>query len=179
IEQENLYHIADAWANTNQIPVHYHLPRPNGTDGYAYWSPWGGYVFGLEFPPQNPALGVAVQTYVCPSETEPRVTVVNVWTNFNLTMAMTDYQGVSGTNYTTNDGVLASNRYIKLAHITDGTSNTLLVGERHSSKDLHFGVWFAGCGQYGVGLPEGEEQGGSADIVLGVRELNSQHNGWG
>jgi prepilin-type processing-associated H-X9-DG protein len=37
-------------------------------------------------------------------------------------------------------------------------------------------MWFAGCGQSAYELPPGDEQRGSADVVLGVRELNSQQN---
>ena len=39
-------------------------------------------------------------------------------------------------------------------------------------------AWLAGCGQSDYSsLPRGDEQRGSADIVVGVRELNSRQNG--
>jgi prepilin-type N-terminal cleavage/methylation domain-containing protein/prepilin-type processing-associated H-X9-DG protein len=177
IEQENLWNQAYAFANAKGIPVHFYLPRPNGTDGYANWSPWGGYVFGLNQVGPNPAVSTVLDMFTCPSEVHPRLSSQFVAPGVELVMAFTDYQGVSGTDYTTNDGTLAANMYVRLTDILDGTSNTLLVGERASSKDLHYGTWFAGCGQYGVGLPEGDEQRGSADVVLGVRELNSQATG--
>jgi prepilin-type N-terminal cleavage/methylation domain-containing protein/prepilin-type processing-associated H-X9-DG protein len=177
IEQYDLYKEADDFAHNTSIPVVWYLPRPNGTPGYAHWSPWGGYVFGLSQPGQNPALEVVVPTYLCPSETEPPVAEMPTQSG-KLVMAYTDYQGVSGTNYTTKDGILGCNESMQFKDITDGLSNTIMVGERHSGKKLHFGVWFAGCGQYGYGLPEGDEQRGSGDIVLGTRELNSQHNGY-
>ncbi len=45
--------------------------------------------------------------------------------------------------------------------ITDGTSNTILVGERPPSVDLIYGWWFAGAGWDGSGV---------GDVVLGARE---------
>src|SRR5262249_23551952 len=70
IEQENLYREADAWAQNNSIPVHWPFPSPAGTDGYANWSPWGGWVFGMDQPQPNPALSVPIALYQCPSEPE-------------------------------------------------------------------------------------------------------------
>jgi prepilin-type N-terminal cleavage/methylation domain-containing protein/prepilin-type processing-associated H-X9-DG protein len=177
LDQGNLYNEANLFAHQVGFPVHWPLPPPNGTDGYAYWSPWGGWVFGMDQPGQNPALGVVVNTYVCPSEPLPRQTQQGTFGDLQLILAFTDYQGVSGTNYITNDGTLGCNIAVRIADITDGTSNTLMVGERHSSKGLHYGAWFAGCGQYGPGLPVGDEQRGSADVVLGVREINGQASG--
>ncbi len=50
---------------------------------------------------------------------------------------------------------------IKMNQITDGLSNTLMVGERPPSKDLYFGWWFAGFGMHGDG---------DCDVVLGISE---------
>jgi prepilin-type processing-associated H-X9-DG protein len=52
---------------------------------------------------------------------------------------------------------------VRLTDITDGTSQTLLAGERPPSTDFQFGWWYAGAGQLFTG---------SADGVLGVRERN-------
>src|SRR5262249_53175946 len=82
------------------------------------------------------------------------------------------------TNYKMHDGILAANHTVRLTEVTDGTSYTLLVGERSANKSPNFGVWFAGCGQYDRSLGAGDEQRGSADVVLGVRELNSGQNGY-
>jgi len=178
VEQENLYRQAETFADNTSIPVTWPFPTPNGTQGYASWSPWGGYPFGLPSLPQNPAIAAIVPLYVCPSEIYVLQSEIVGLDTFPLVQGYTDYQGISGTDYTTYDGTLPSNKEIRIADVLDGTSNTLIVGERHNSKQLHYGAYFSGCGQYGPGLPPGDEQRGSADVILGVRELNSQHNGY-
>jgi prepilin-type N-terminal cleavage/methylation domain-containing protein/prepilin-type processing-associated H-X9-DG protein len=177
VEQQNLYRQADEFAHVTTTPVTFPLPPPAGTPGYANWSPWGGWVFGLWKPGPNPALAVVVPTYICPSDPNPtRFEVATSWGN--LVQAVTHYQGVSGTDYTTPNGILGANRAVRLLDVTDGSSNTLLAGERSTTKTIYYGAWFAGCGQYDGSLPRGDEQRGSADVVLGTRELNSQQNGY-
>jgi prepilin-type processing-associated H-X9-DG protein/prepilin-type N-terminal cleavage/methylation domain-containing protein len=178
VEQDNLYRSAVAWSADTSVPVRFKYPLPAGVPGYASWSPWGGGIFGLDKIPENPALGVIVPTYVCPSDSEPRRDILKAHGGAMLYMAQTDYLGVSGTSYKTNDGMLGSNRTVRFADVTDGTSNTALVGERNASKSLSFGVWFAGCGQSDrKSYAPPDDNRGSADVVLGTRELNSRQNG--
>ena len=90
-------------------------------------------------------------------------------------MAGTNYLGVTGTNAEARDGLFTANQKMRLKDIPDGTSQTLMVGERgfrtgaleviDTSEDidnLRFGNWFSAIGQ----------RNGSVGIVLGVRELN-------
>jgi prepilin-type processing-associated H-X9-DG protein len=90
-------------------------------------------------------------------------------------LAGTNYLGVSGTNAEARDGLFTANQTVRLLDILDGTSNTLLLGERGFRKgaldvidtsedidNLRFGNWFSGIGQ----------RNGSVGIVLGTRELN-------
>ena len=76
-------------------------------------------------------------------------------------MAFTSYFGVEGIDQMNKDGVLFLDSSIKLVDITDGTSNTLLVGERPVTAEGSLGWWYAGWGQ-------GKD--GSAEMVLGVAE---------
>jgi prepilin-type N-terminal cleavage/methylation domain-containing protein/prepilin-type processing-associated H-X9-DG protein len=178
IEQDNLYKQADAWANNTSIPVHWPYPLPNGTDGYAHWSPWGGWVFGLDGPGPNPALSNVQPMYICPSDPNPHLIKMTTPGGYPLVMAVTHYLAVNGNDYKKQDGIFTSNWPIKMLDITDGTSNTLLIGERGQSVTTPaFGYGFGGCGQSDFTLPPGDEQRGSADAALGVRELNSQQNG--
>jgi prepilin-type N-terminal cleavage/methylation domain-containing protein/prepilin-type processing-associated H-X9-DG protein len=178
VEQDNLYRAAETWASNTSIPVVWPDPRPRGTPGYAHWSPWGGWVFGLDQPGQNPYLANVVPLYLCPSDSGPLQITAQGPSGKPLIMAMTSYLGCNGTNYKTQDGIFTSNITIRLLDITDGTSNTILVGERGRAQTPYYGAWLAGCGQSDYTLQAGDEQRGSADIVVGVRELNSQQNGY-
>jgi prepilin-type N-terminal cleavage/methylation domain-containing protein/prepilin-type processing-associated H-X9-DG protein len=178
IEQDVLYREADSWANNTSIPVHWPYPVPNGTDGYAHWSPWGGWVFGLDQPGPNPSLAHVLDMYICPSDPNPHLIKMTLPNGSPLVMATTHYLAVNGNDYKKQDGIFTSNWPVRMLMITDGTSHTLMVGERGQSVQAPaFGYGFGGCGQSDFSLPPGDEQRGSADAALGVRELNSQQNG--
>ena len=77
-------------------------------------------------------------------------------------VAFTNYLGVEGTNQFDHDGILFVDSSVRSSDITDGLSSTLLVGERPPSQDYTLGWWYAGWGI---------NQAGSAEMVLGVREM--------
>jgi len=106
-----------------------------------------------------PILATYLSLYVCPADGRIQGSV----TVGRYQYGYTSYLGVSGLNYTTNDGVLFKDSRISFRDITDGLSNTIMIGERPPSKDLLFGWWYRGWGQ---------KQTGSAEMVLGVREIN-------
>jgi prepilin-type processing-associated H-X9-DG protein len=63
-----------------------------------------------------------------------------------------------------NREVPVSNRGVRITDVQDGSSNTLMIGERPPAADQIYGWWFAGAGF---------DAAGTADVVLGVREFNS------
>ncbi|MBI3412137.1 MAG: DUF1559 domain-containing protein [Planctomycetes bacterium] len=113
----------------------------------------------FENNPPHVGFGTVIALYGCPAD--PRVAEVAF--PGALDVALTSYLGNEGRDLFTRDGVLFLDSQIRLTAIVDGASNTLLVGERPPSADLRFGWWYGGWGQ---------NQTGSCDVVLGVRELN-------
>ena len=102
-----------------------------------------------------------VKTFQCSSD--PRSGQPH-FTHGNRLVSTTSYLGVNGENWESKDGVMFHNSRIKLSDISDGLSNTLLIGERPPSPDFWFGWWYAGFGQGGTG---------SGDMVLGAAEFKS------
>jgi len=94
--------------------------------------------------------GIIMPVFQCPSD--PNTGKIRDFTGFGQHVP-TDYLGVSGTSGTAHDGVFFSNSSTEIGHITDGTSNTIMVGERGISSDLQFG-WTL-CA-FGLGGQPGE-----------------------
>jgi len=175
IEQDILWDEALAWAKTDPRVIRY----PPKT--YFYW-PWGDW--WQEFRTTevggriNPGMKVPIKTYICPSEPRGLLVVDLVYTKGGKTAptAFTEYLGVDGIRGDdTRDahghsgeksGILVysdatTKRRISFRDVTDGTSKTLMIGERPPSVDLFYGWWFAGTGFDGSGV---------GDVTLGARE---------
>jgi prepilin-type N-terminal cleavage/methylation domain-containing protein/prepilin-type processing-associated H-X9-DG protein len=109
-------------------------------------------------PPQHRNLGRHLPVVLCPLEARSVATVEE-----GYSVAFTSYLGIAGKYGAGEDGILYLDSKVRIADITDGLSNTLMIGERPPSADLHYGWWYAGVGQ---------QSNGSADYLMGVRELN-------
>ena len=120
--------------------------------------------FGLTQADQHAGMDRKSPAFACPSDwrvgTAWTVTSYGARTSH---VTHTSFLGVAGRTSTQHEGVLYSNSKVRLEHVLDGTSNTLLFLERPPSDDLKFGWLYAGAGQDGRG---------SLDSFLGVREKN-------
>jgi Protein of unknown function (DUF1559) len=112
--------------------------------------------------PPHVGLATPIKIFSCPSD--PRSDQVHMAPIDQFLVATTSYLGVEGKDLTTLDGVFYRDSHTRIAEITDGTSQTLLAGERPPSANLQFGWWYAGVGQ---------RFSGSVDVVLGVEEQNT------
>lgn len=116
----------------------------------------------FENNPPHVGFATVLPIFGCPADAR----TFDVGNISGLRVAMTSYLGNEGVNLFRLGGVLYLNSKVKFADIVDGSSNTLLVGERPPSADNGFGWWYGGWGQ---------NKDGSCDMVLGVRERNFGH----
>jgi prepilin-type N-terminal cleavage/methylation domain-containing protein/prepilin-type processing-associated H-X9-DG protein len=83
-----------------------------------------------------------VRIFTCPSE--PRQ--AGGFLSTGISWGVTNYLGVAGTGVDKNDGVFHKNYSIRFTDIGDGTSNTLLIGERPTGPKGVFSSWYSEWG---------------------------------
>jgi prepilin-type processing-associated H-X9-DG protein/prepilin-type N-terminal cleavage/methylation domain-containing protein len=117
--------------------------------------------------PPHAGLTTIVKTFLCPAD--GRVFETQFAPRDMFDVSFTSYLGVEGQDLYSQDGILFRDSHIMIGDVTDGTSHTLLAGERPPSADFQYGWWYAG---------EGQQLTGSADMVLGVQEQDVIPYSW-
>jgi len=124
-------------------------------------------------------VGQQFKIFSCPSD--PRGSLAWIEPGSGNQHALTSYMGVTGrdsyketlagTGVPTaggaklqgQDGVLYVNSKVRMTDIIDGSSNTVMIGERPPAADLEYGWQWVAWGYDGAGF-------GTGDMLLGVRE---------
>jgi len=156
----------------------------------AAW-PWWQYIPGLPKTGDNTVNAIKVKSFICPAD--GRLDQINHDPGNGTApaggingAALTGYLGVSGRDQFKEsiagsgnpsptvklpgqDGMLYVNSGVKMTGITDGTRNTLLIGERPAANTQLYGWLWAGSGD--------PPYFGATDVVLGVRERPTSPSG--
>jgi prepilin-type processing-associated H-X9-DG protein len=106
--------------------------------------------------PPHTARTVPVSTFICPADGRRG----HSWLPLDQSPATSSCVGVAGTDHYRADGLLFLDSRIRFSQVTDGLTNTLLLGERPPDLNITFGRWYPDSG-YWI----------TADATLGVREV--------
>jgi prepilin-type N-terminal cleavage/methylation domain-containing protein len=144
------------WSWTMRIAPYIEMKSLYDSVNLHAWPWWQPY------PDGSDPNAVVCNTFVCPSDIRGGIQA----SYGTHKVALTSYLGVNGRNQfreaSGQDGILYVNSSVNMAAIVDGTSNTLMIGERPSSTNQAYGWQWAGAGDAPYfGVP---------DVVLGVLE---------
>ncbi|HEV3256411.1 MAG TPA: DUF1559 domain-containing protein [Gemmataceae bacterium] len=164
-------------------------PYPDTTPG------WGWGAFLLPFLEQSNLYGqidlsqplqksTIIQTmiplYLCPSDTPPAAAFpITDWTLTTIAMAApSSYAATVGSDASdvadpTGNGVFYRNSRTRIADITDGTSNTVLIGDRAWSQT--HGIW---AGAPNGGMTRAGAQNPWPNATAPAAALGLAHNNW-
>jgi prepilin-type N-terminal cleavage/methylation domain-containing protein len=147
------------------------LPQLERGDVYAkikfdQWPWWQGVDYnGVIQGAHTCYNGINMKSYQCPWD--PRDELLTI--SGGYWVALTGYLGVIGQDLFAQDGVFAPNHPVSVGDIVDGTSTTIMIGEKPPTMDTgngqgeYYGWWFAGCGEFAHLL-------GISDVLLGAAE---------
>lgn len=153
------------------------------TTRYNNW-PWWTFLPGLTGG-TNTVVGQKYKIFSCPSD--PRGSLAWIEPGTGNLHALTSYMGVVGRDcfketlagagnptatsgkLAGQDGILFVNSKVRMADVIDGTSNTVMIGERPPAQSLEYGWQWVAWGYDGAGFGEG-------DMLLGVRSRTTGIN---
>jgi prepilin-type processing-associated H-X9-DG protein len=147
-------------------------------DAFAAQAAQGTMLYPWTDPPHI-GLSTVVPTYKCPADSREYsaqfITAGPDSLPTGITIAFTAYLAVNGRNLRTSDGMIYWNSRVVFTDVTDGLSNTMMVGERPPSSDLIFGWWYAAAGQWD-NFYSPLHNSGSCGVDLGAAEFNIKGN---
>ncbi|MGL4554169.1 MAG: DUF1559 domain-containing protein [Gemmataceae bacterium] len=79
-----------------------------------------------------------VPVFLCPAESRR----IGGYEDVGFLWALQSYVGVAGTALRENDGIFHPDFRVRLTDVTDGTSNTLMIGERPPGPLGRHGAWY-------------------------------------
>jgi prepilin-type N-terminal cleavage/methylation domain-containing protein/prepilin-type processing-associated H-X9-DG protein len=167
VEQGPAYRVGDNWQRQGGSYLTSSPPY--------FWWPWGDFWANYATAQPNPILSVVVPIYICPADDRSLSATVVTASPPPITVAFTSYLGNAGAlnedfsqgNPVNMTGIFGYRSKLKITAIRDGTSNTILAGERPPSSDWLYGWWFAGAGWDGSGI---------GDVLMAARAVNYSNN---